>query len=142
VTSVQNRVSAATDSPSSCLLSRVSRIPLKMLSNPPGSFPSPTSPRPADTHAHAHAHAHIVANQTQDLQLQHLRLKSSSLPLLRFPRFGPHLKRLCLRQNELTSPLPPDALEGLTQLEELDCYDNRLGPRVRDEEVRGCGNVT
>ncbi|WWC70835.1 uncharacterized protein I206_104787 [Kwoniella pini CBS 10737] len=79
---------------------------------------------------------------TEDLQLQHLRLKSSSLAPLNIPRFSKHLKRLCLRQNELTSPLPEGVFEGLSGLEELDLYDNRLGSRIGDEEVKGCENLT
>ena len=72
------------------------------------------------------------------MQLLHLRLKSASLAQLNFPRFGTHLKRLCLRQNDLTSPLPTEAFEGLGELDELDFYDNRLGPKLEDEEVKGC----
>lgn len=80
-------------------------------------------------------------DDTEDLQLQHLRLKTAALPGLSLRRF-PHLQRLCLRQNDLSSPIPPEAFEGLAELEELDMYDNRLGPRVEDEELRGCPNVT
>lgn len=40
------------------------------------------------------------------------------------PRFQ-KLKRLCLRQNHISN-LDPDALSTLTELEELDLYDNRL----------------
>ncbi|WVQ83209.1 hypothetical protein IAT38_005348 [Cryptococcus sp. DSM 104549] len=80
--------------------------------------------------------------ETEDLQLQHLRLKTPFLTPLNFPRFGKHLKRLCLRQNELTSPLPVEAFAGLEELEEIDMYDNRLGPRVSDEELKGMSNVT
>ncbi|EAL21219.1 hypothetical protein CNBD2740 [Cryptococcus deneoformans B-3501A] len=79
---------------------------------------------------------------TEDLQLLHLRLKTPLLVPLNFPRFGNHLKRLCLRQNELTSPLPSGAFANLTELEELDFYDNRLGPHVRDEELAGCPNIS
>nr|XP_031864267.1 uncharacterized protein CI109_000180 [Kwoniella shandongensis]KAA5531339.1 hypothetical protein CI109_000180 [Kwoniella shandongensis] len=79
---------------------------------------------------------------TEELHLQHLRLKSTSLPPLNFPRFGSHLKRLCLRQNELTSPLPQGVFDGLNELDELDMYDNRLGARVTDEELKGCPNLT
>lgn len=71
----------------------------------------------------------------------HLRLKTPLLVPLNFPRFGNHLKRLCLRQNELTSPLPSEAFTNLAELEELDFYDNRLGPHVRDEELAGCPNI-
>ncbi|KAL7420835.1 protein phosphatase regulatory subunit Sds22 [Cryptotrichosporon argae] len=74
-------------------------------------------------------------DDSDDIQLQHLRLKTSSLAPLRLPRFGSALHRLCLRQNELASPLPAEAFTGLTQLEELDLYDNRLGPRVTDDEL-------
>jgi len=47
-----------------------------------------------------------------------------------------------LRQNELSTPLPSDAFRDLDELEELDLYDNRLGPRISDEELRGCPNIT
>lgn len=78
----------------------------------------------------------------QDLQLQHLRLKTPQLIQLNFGRFNPHLKRLCLRQNEISSPIPPEAFQGLDGLEEIDLYDNRLGSTVEDEELAGCSNVT
>ncbi|CAD6584562.1 MAG: hypothetical protein TREMPRED_003863 [Tremellales sp. Tagirdzhanova-0007] len=81
-------------------------------------------------------------DDTEDLQLQHLRLKSVSLPTLRLERFSKYLKRLCLRQNELVSPLPCEALRGLTELDQLDLYDNRLGPRVTEDELSGCPNLT
>jgi protein phosphatase 1 regulatory subunit 7 len=42
----------------------------------------------------------------------------------------------------LSSPLPDGIFEGLGNLEELDLYDNRLGPVVEDEELRGLGNLT
>jgi len=77
----------------------------------------------------------------KDLHLQHLRLKNTSLPPLEFSRFT-KLQRLCLRQNELSSPLPEGIFEGLGELEELDLYDNRLGPVVEDEELKGLGNLT
>ncbi|WVW84763.1 hypothetical protein I302_106798 [Kwoniella bestiolae CBS 10118] len=79
---------------------------------------------------------------TEDLQLQHLRLKSSSIAPLNIPRFSKYLKRLCLRQNEITSPLPSGVFEGLSELEELDLYDNRLGSRVEEEELKGCESLT
>jgi len=79
-------------------------------------------------------------DDTDELHLQHLRLHNSSLPPLRLPRFT-RLRRLCLRQNELSSPLPADCFE-LPECEELDLYDNRLGPRVGDDELKGVKNVT
>lgn len=79
---------------------------------------------------------------TEELHLQHLRLHNSSLLPLRLPRFGKSLRRLCLRQNELSSPLPGEVFEGLDALDELDLYDNRLGPRVGDDELGGVKNVT
>lgn len=78
----------------------------------------------------------------KDLQLQHLRLKTAQLIPLKFKRFNPHLKRLCLRQNDITSPIPGEVFEGLEALEEIDLYDNRLGPDVEDEELKGCSNIT
>lgn len=77
----------------------------------------------------------------QDLHLQHLKLSNDILPMLNFHRFGKSLKRLCLRQNNLVSPLPAEAFQGLEALEELDLYDNRMGHRVRDEELKECKNV-
>lgn len=78
---------------------------------------------------------------TQELHLQHLRLKNTSLEPLEINRFK-QLKRLCLRQNELSSPLPPAAFGQLGELEELDMYDNRLGPTVEDEELKGLDSLT
>jgi protein phosphatase 1 regulatory subunit 7 len=72
--------------------------------------------------------------------LQHLRLKNESLPPLDLGRFT-KLQRLCLRQNELSSPLP-DVFGTLGRLEELDMYDNRLGPVVEDEELKGLDSLT
>lgn len=77
----------------------------------------------------------------QELHLQHLRLSNTSLPPLELSRFK-KLQRLCLRQNELSSPLPEGLFDGMAELEELDLYDNRLGPVVEDEELRGVSNVT
>lgn len=53
----------------------------------------------------------------------HSRL--SSLANLRLHRFARHLKKLCLRQNAITH-LDPEIFKLLTQLEELDMYDNKL----------------
>ncbi|BEI86868.1 hypothetical protein CcaverHIS002_0702140 [Cutaneotrichosporon cavernicola] len=79
-------------------------------------------------------------DDTEELHLQHLRLENSSLLPLHLPRFT-HLNRLCLRQNELSSPLPADCFT-LNELEDLDLYDNRLGPRVEDAELKGASKVT
>lgn len=77
-------------------------------------------------------------DDTEELHLQHLRLHNSSIPPLRLERFT-QLKRLCLRQNDLESPLPE---LKLGELEDLDLYDNRLGSRVGDDEVKGMPNLT
>ena len=53
----------------------------------------------------------------------HCRLKN--LDELRLPRFAPHLKRLILRQNQI-SKLDPETFHQLVNLEELDFYDNRI----------------
>jgi protein phosphatase 1 regulatory subunit 7 len=53
----------------------------------------------------------------------HSRL--SSLANLRLERFARHLRKLCLRQNAI-SHLDPEIFKLLTQLEELDLYDNKL----------------
>lgn len=87
-------------------------------------------------------HERNLLTLLKELQLLHLRLKSSSLPPLNFPRFGRNLKRLCLRQNDITSPIPAEILEGLYELEELDFYDNRIGPSVSDDEIKGSPNLT
>ncbi|KIY43946.1 L domain-like protein [Fistulina hepatica ATCC 64428] len=62
-------------------------------------------------------------DDTEELDLIHLRIKT--LEVLNLPRFAAHLRQLCLRQNEITH-LDPESLSPLTQLEELDLYDNKL----------------
>lgn len=59
----------------------------------------------------------------QDLELVHLKL--DKIANLNLPRFARHLKRLCLRQNNI-SVLDPEIFEQLTSLEELDLYDNKV----------------
>jgi len=44
---------------------------------------------------------------------------------LNLSRFGKHLKRLCLRQNFI-SKLEPEDFHPLTELEDLDFYDNKI----------------
>lgn len=53
----------------------------------------------------------------------HSRL--SSISNLGLPRFGAHLKKLCLRQNYI-SFLDPAVLRALEELQELDLYDNKV----------------
>ncbi|KAF8625562.1 hypothetical protein AX15_005326 [Amanita polypyramis BW_CC] len=62
-------------------------------------------------------------DETDDLELMHLRI--GSLASLRLPRFARHLKRLCLRQNVITH-LDPEIFHALSNLEELDLYDNKI----------------
>ncbi|KAG1750138.1 L domain-like protein [Suillus lakei] len=62
-------------------------------------------------------------DETDELELVHSRL--SSLVNLRLDRFARHLRKLCLRQNAI-SHLDPEIFRLLTQLEELDLYDNKL----------------
>ncbi|KAG1804239.1 uncharacterized protein BJ212DRAFT_1394370 [Suillus subaureus] len=62
-------------------------------------------------------------DETDELELVHSRL--SSLANLRLDRFARHLRKLCLRQNAI-SHLDPEVFKLLTQLEELDLYDNKL----------------
>ncbi|ORX37337.1 hypothetical protein BD324DRAFT_579925 [Kockovaella imperatae] len=81
------------------------------------------------------------ASDIEDLQLQHLRLKTPTLCDFDLSQYK-SLKTICLRQNEISSPIPPEAFQGLENLVELDLYDNRLGPSVEDEELAGCSNVT
>lgn len=61
--------------------------------------------------------------QLQEINLVHARL--NTLANLRLPRFGPYLKRLCLRQNQISS-LEAEVFRELVELEELDLYDNKL----------------
>ncbi|KZT56910.1 L domain-like protein [Calocera cornea HHB12733] len=61
-------------------------------------------------------------DDTEDLEVIHSRLTSTAP--LRLPRFT-HLKRLCLRQNVI-SALPEADFGTLTELEELDLYDNKV----------------
>lgn len=82
-----------------------------------------------------------VTDFLQDLHLRHMRLTTEALAPLRLSRFGEHLLRLCLRQNTLTSPIPSATFERLVKLEELDMYDNRLGPEFTNAEVKGCPNI-
>lgn len=57
------------------------------------------------------------------MDLVHSRISSCSS--LNLPRFGPHLKRLCLRQN-LISVLDPADFGPLTEVEDIDFYDNKI----------------
>ena len=58
----------------------------------------------------------------QEIELIHSKL--SSISNLGLPRFK-QLKKLCLRQNYIAQ-LDPEALGPLSELEELDLYDNRI----------------
>ncbi|KAG6810487.1 hypothetical protein H0H92_011667 [Tricholoma furcatifolium] len=62
-------------------------------------------------------------DETEDLDLVHARI--GTLNELRLPRFAAYLKRLCLRQNFI-SFLDPEVFHVLTNLEELDLYDNKV----------------
>ncbi|QRW04079.1 protein phosphatase 1 regulatory subunit 7 [Ceratobasidium sp. AG-Ba] len=62
-------------------------------------------------------------DETEDIDLVHARLHT--LANLRLPRFGAHLKRLCLRQN-FVAEIGDQDIGALVKLEELDLYDNRL----------------
>ncbi|KZP31664.1 L domain-like protein [Athelia psychrophila] len=62
-------------------------------------------------------------DETDELNLLHQRI--GSLKSLRLERFAKHLKRLCLRQNFI-SFLDPEVFSLLTEMEELDFYDNKL----------------
>ncbi|KAI0822466.1 L domain-like protein [Trametes gibbosa] len=66
-----------------------------------------------------------LPDETEDIELIHSRLNSNSVNKLGLPRFGGHLKRLCLRQNFI-SHVDPDIFGALTELEELDFYDNKI----------------
>ena len=59
----------------------------------------------------------------QEIDLVHSRLKSISA--LSLQRFGPTLKRLCLRQNHIKM-LDPEVMKALVNLTELDMYDNKI----------------
>lgn len=54
-----------------------------------------------------------------------MHLRIGSLANLRLQRFSKHLRRLCLRQNVITL-LDPETFHALTNLEELDLYDNKV----------------
>ncbi|KAF8322697.1 L domain-like protein, partial [Clavulina sp. PMI_390] len=74
-------------------------------------------------------------DDAEDIQLLHSKI--ASLPLLRLPRFAKTLHTLCLRQNAISS-LPASEFGPLTELEELDVYDNA----IKDEGVgKGSGVV-
>ena len=59
----------------------------------------------------------------QEVELVHSRLKA--LSHLNLQRFGKHLKKLCLRQNFI-SILDPEIFSALSELSELDLYDNKI----------------
>jgi len=64
-----------------------------------------------------------LPDETEEIELVHSRLNSISR--LGLQRFGPHLRKLCLRQNYIAH-LDPEVLHVLTALEELDLYDNKV----------------
>ncbi|KAF7796634.1 hypothetical protein EIP86_007816 [Pleurotus ostreatoroseus] len=69
--------------------------------------------------------AEILADLPDDAEeIELIHSKLFSISNLGLPRFT-HLKKLCLRQNYI-STLDHTALDPLTELEELDLYDNRL----------------
>ena len=59
----------------------------------------------------------------QEIELIHSKLNSISR--LGLQRFGPHLRKLCLRQNFLLQ-LDPEVVQSLVELEDLDLYDNKI----------------
>jgi protein phosphatase 1 regulatory subunit 7 len=65
----------------------------------------------------------MVPLYLQNIQLLHAKV--SSVPALRLPRFAKTLKTLCLRQNAITE-LDPAEFSPLTELEDLDIYDNQV----------------
>lgn len=73
----------------------------------------------------------------QELDLVHSRLKSISN--LGLQRFGPTLKRLCLRQNHIKA-LDPEVMGTLTNLVDLDLYDNKI--KDLGESLDSLVNVT
>ncbi|KAH8117697.1 L domain-like protein [Phellopilus nigrolimitatus] len=64
-----------------------------------------------------------LPDDTDEIELVHSRLQN--LQNLRLPRFGRYLKKLCLRQNQI-SLLDPEIFGALTELVELDLYDNKV----------------
>lgn len=72
----------------------------------------------------------------EDVDLSHLSLKSSDLRKLNLSRFQTHLKRLVLRQN-LIAKLKEDDIGSLSELTELDLYDNSL-EKTYGEVLKGC----
>ncbi|KAK4941039.1 protein phosphatase regulatory subunit Sds22 [Elasticomyces elasticus] len=73
---------------------------------------------------------------TEDIDLVHLRI--SSIPALKLERF-PSAKRICLRQNAITSiALPENWGEAL---EELDLYDNLISHLKGLENLKNLTNL-
>lgn len=66
-----------------------------------------------------------VKSILQEIELVHARLNSASVDKLGLPRFGEHLKRLCLRENFITH-VDPEIFGALAALEDLDLYDNKI----------------
>lgn len=67
----------------------------------------------------------------------HSRLKTISN--LGLQRFGPALKRLCLRQNHIKA-IDAEVMKALTNLVELDLYDNKI--KDLGESLDSLVNVT
>ncbi|PAV16652.1 hypothetical protein PNOK_0827200 [Pyrrhoderma noxium] len=77
-----------------------------------------------------------LPDDTEEIELVHSRL--SNLQSLRLPRFGNNLKKLCLRQNNI-STLELDVFGPLSGLEELDLYDNKL--KAIGNALDGCSRM-
>ncbi|CCM04306.1 uncharacterized protein FIBRA_06477 [Fibroporia radiculosa] len=78
-----------------------------------------------------------LPDDTEEIDLVHARIHSISA--LGLPRFGAHLKKLCLRQNYI-SVLDPEVMKALAGLEELDLYDNKV--KTVDEALSGLSKLT
>lgn len=76
----------------------------------------------------------------QYIDLTHLKLSNKSLRRLNLPRFANTLHRLGLRQNEISKITSRD-IGSLTNLKELDLYDNGLEKTYGDVLQQGCSQL-
>ncbi|TKY86634.1 hypothetical protein EX895_004273 [Sporisorium graminicola] len=95
---------------------------------PPNAAEPPTEEIPDDSELLLH-----YPDTEQVIDLGHLRLTTTKR--LGLQRFAGSLKRLCLRQNLLTKIRAKD-IGSLTQLEDLDLYDNSI------EKITGLDELT
>ncbi|PWN40922.1 L domain-like protein [Ceraceosorus guamensis] len=85
----------------------------------------------------------LLADYADDenyIDLTHLKLSNKSLKRLNLPRFSKSLHRLGLRQNEISKITLRD-IGSLSELKDLDLYDNGLEKTYGDVLQQGCSQL-